>query len=159
TSMAEVVRQAQTGPDSDRRHREYAGPTGRSFRRKKRPRNSGPPIRARRASARLQVSLPIRCVGVLPTSSLSLRDGVASRRVPVTDSRFSYFFEGSRRTGVATWLLYSANSLGEQSNSGMSKSSGIKCSGSVFSASHGWVYILGSVIFIVYSMVSPATRW
>src|SRR6202035_2426038 len=76
-----------------------------------------------------------------------------------TDWLPAYFLEESRRTGLATCLLYSANSLGEQSSSGMSKSGRSKCRGSLFRASHGSVYIFGSVIFMVSSLVSRSTRW
>src|ERR1041384_3712001 len=71
----------------------------------------------------------------------------------------AYFLDSSRSTGLATWLLYSANSLGEQSSSGMSKSSGSLCRISLLVACTGSVYITGSVNFIENSIASAETRW
>src|ERR1043165_2847784 len=79
-------------------------------------------------------------------------------RVPLCRTG-AYFLDSSRSTGLATWLLYSANSLGEQSSSGMSKSSGSLCRISLLVACTGSVYITGSVNFIENSIASAEMRW
>lgn len=65
-----------------------------------------------------------------------------------------YFAGVGVATGLPTDLLYSATSEGEQINSSGSKSSGRRCSTNLLSASHGSVYIFGSLMVTVSSSVS-----
>jgi hypothetical protein len=73
--------------------------------------------------------------------------------------RVRYFFGFEGRTALLTCRLYSAMSIGEQSNSVISKSAGSKWRGNLLRPIQGCVYILGSSIVTVSSMLSWSTRW
>src|SRR5438445_5714804 len=118
--------------------------------------------RAQKYNTKIAVFAPCVDPGPDASSGQAVR---ATRRGPYEEGPCESLAGGGRRylasgatLGSPMSLLYSDVSDGAQYISRMSKPRGCSRSGNLFSASHGSVYIFGSSMVTVSSMLSWSTR-